>query len=110
MFPGVNRRQAEQLMKQMGIKSEDIAAEEVIIKTRDKNIIITNPQVSKINMLGKDTFQVMGDVKEGPKEIDVAEEDIKTVMEHVMVSKDKAREALENTGGDIARAIMELQK
>jgi len=110
MFPGVDRRQAEQLMKRMGIKSQDIEAEEVIIKAKDKEIVITNPQVSKINMMGQDTFQIIGVVKERAREDAISEEDIKTVMEHAHVSSEMAKKALENTHGDIARAIIELQK
>ena len=110
MFPGVDRRQAEQLMKRMGIKSQDIEAEEVIIKAKDKEIVITNPQVSKINMMGQDTFQIIGVVKERAREDAISEEDIKTVMEHAHVSSEMAKKALENTRGDIARAIIELQK
>jgi len=110
MFPGVDKRQAEQLMKRMGIKSQEIEVEEVIIRAKDKEIVITNPQVSKINMMGQDTFQIIGTVKERAREDAISEEDIKTVMEHANVPKETAMKALENTHGDIAKAIIELQK
>jgi nascent polypeptide-associated complex subunit alpha len=52
MLPGVNPRQAAKMMKRMGIQQQEIEATEVIIKTPEKTIIITNPSVSKVNMMG----------------------------------------------------------
>ena len=42
MFPGMNPRKVQQMMKKMGMQQQDIEAVEVIIKTQDKEIIITN--------------------------------------------------------------------
>ena len=64
MLPGMNPKQMAKVMKQMGIQSEDVDAEEVIIKTADKNIIVSNPSVTRIKMKGQETFQVMGEVSE----------------------------------------------
>ena len=52
MIPGMNPRQMQQAMKKMGIKQEEIDALAVIIRTRDKDIILRNPSVQKINMMG----------------------------------------------------------
>ncbi|MCK5022989.1 MAG: nascent polypeptide-associated complex protein [Candidatus Aenigmarchaeota archaeon] len=104
----INPRQMEKMMKQMGIQSTDIAAEEVIIKTSDKEIIISNPQVSRVKAMGQDTFQISGDISERSRE-EISEEDVKMVAEQAGVSKDEAREALEETH-DIAEAIMKLKK
>jgi len=41
MFPGMNSRKAAQMMKKMGIQQVEISATEVIIKTPEKEIIIT---------------------------------------------------------------------
>ena len=83
MFPGVNPRQMQQMMKKMGIQQVEVPATEVIIKTEEKDIIITNPQVSKVNMMGQETFQVVGEIHEQEHETtpEISEEDIKTVME-----------------------------
>ncbi|MBI4020952.1 MAG: nascent polypeptide-associated complex protein [Candidatus Aenigmarchaeota archaeon] len=103
----INPKQIEQAMKKMGIKTEQVDAEEVIIRCPDKEIVIASPQVSRVNMMGQDTFQVAGEVSErrrGP-----SPEDVKMVMEQAGVSDAEARKALEETG-DIAESIMRLRK
>lgn len=105
MFPGMNMdpKKMKKAMKQMGINTEEIEADEVVIKKSNGNIVINNPQVSKVKMQGQEIFQVQGDASEESKE------DIKTVMEQTSCSEEDAKKALEETG-DIAKAIMKLQK
>ena len=67
MFPGMNPRKMQQMMKRMGIQQVEIPATEVIIKTEDKEIVITEPSVSKVNMMGQETFQVSGQINEREK-------------------------------------------
>lgn len=102
----MNPRAMKQAMKRMGIKEEPIDSYEVIIKTKDKNLVIRNPQVSKINMMGQETIQVVGNIEE---ESVISEEDIKTVAEQANVSEEDARKVLEETSGDLAEAILKLQ-
>ena len=64
MIPGMNPRKAAQMMKKMGIKQVDIEATQVIIKTADKDLIINNPSVQKVNMMGQETFQIAGELEE----------------------------------------------
>ena len=111
MFPGMNPRKMQQMMKRMGIAQQEIDAKEVIIKCEDKEIVITNPQVSKVNMMGQETFQVSGTINEREisKEPEISEDDVKTVMEQAKVDEEKAKQALEKANGDIAKAIMDLQ-
>lgn len=111
MIPGMNPKKMAQAMKQLGVKQIDIEATEVIIKTPDVNLIIRNPQVSKVNMMGQESIQVVGDIEEyvedtAPK---INEEDIKTVMDQTGVSEEKAKAAIEETEGDLAEAIMKLK-
>ena len=109
MFPKLNPKDMEKMMKKMGIKQEEIAATEVIIKTPDKDLVIHNPQVSKVNAMGQETFQIVGDVEEVSPQA-YSDDDVKTVAEQAKVSKDKARQALEETQGDLAQAILKLQQ
>lgn len=104
----INPKQLERAMKQMGMQMSHIDAEEVIIKTSDKEIVISNPQVSKVNMMGQDTFQITGDISERPRE-EISEEDVEMVAEQAGVSKEEAKATLEETK-DIAEAIMKLKK
>ncbi len=48
MMPGMNPRKVQAMMKQMGIQQVEVPAIEVIIRTEDKEIIITNPSVQKL--------------------------------------------------------------
>ena len=57
-------------MKQMGIKQESLDAEKVTIKTRDKNLVIENPNVVKVNMMGQETFQITGEIREERDNLD----------------------------------------
>jgi nascent polypeptide-associated complex subunit alpha len=109
MIPGMDPRMMKQAMKRMGIKQEEIDAQQVIIRCSDKEIVIDNPQVSKINMMGADSFQIAGEVTERSIGIDVNEDDITTVMEQANVSHDDARKAIEEADGDLAKAILGLK-
>ena len=64
MFPGMNPKKMQAIMSQMGIKQEEIDANKVIIETPEKNIIINNPSVIKINMKGQENFQISGEISE----------------------------------------------
>lgn len=112
MFPGMNPRKMQAMMKQMGIKQIEIPATEVIIKTEDANLVITNPQVSKVNMMGQETYQIVGEVHEQERLTtpDISKEDVQTVMEQAGVSEELAKETLEKNQGDLAESIMELKK
>ncbi len=99
----LNQKKINKMMKQMGMKMEEIDASEVVIKTADKNLVIKNPEVSKVNMMGRETFQVVGEVTEKADE-----EDIKTIMEQTGCGKEKAEKALENEK-DLAKAILKIK-
>lgn len=106
MMPNMNPRQMQKMMNKMGMKQEEIPASEVIIKG-PKEIIIKNPHVLKVNMMGQETFQITGNVSEGSG---ISKDDILTVSVQAEVSEDDALKALEETKGDLAEAIMNLQK
>jgi|SRR3989344_2602675 len=109
MFPGMNPKDLQKAMKNLGIKQEEIEATEVIIKCPDKDLIIRNPQVSKVNAMGQETIQIVGDIEE-LKSAKFTEDDVKTVAEQAKVSEAKAREVLERNNGDLAKSILDLQK
>ena len=110
MFPGVSPREMQKAMKKLGIRQEEIDAELVIIKTRDKDFVIRNPQVSKVNMMGQETFQVAGSIEEVEKDTqsEINEEDIATVIEQTSCTKEEAIEALKESSGNLAEAILKL--
>ncbi len=108
----MNPRKMQQMMKKMGMQQQEIPAIEVIIKTEDKEIVITEPSVSKVNMMGQETFQISGQIheREISSEPNISEDDVKTVMEQAECSEDEAKQALEETSGDLAEAILKLKK
>lgn len=110
MFPGMNPRKMKQMMKQMGIQQVDIPATEVIIKTADKEIVITSPSVAKVNMMGQETFQISGQIEERTMSSvpEISNEDVQTVVAQTGVDAEKAKAAIEEAEGDLAEAIIKL--
>lgn len=104
---GLNPKKMEKMMKQLGVKQENIEANEVIIKCKDKDLIIKNPNVSKINMMGQETIQVSGEIQEISN---INEDDIKLIMEKTGIDENKARKALEENNGDLAKTILKLKR
>jgi len=107
MFPKINPKQMQKMMQQMGMRQEEIEADEVIIKRSGSQLVFKNPQVSKISMGGQDTYQVVGDFEE---KILLSKNDIQTVMEQTGVSEKEAKKSLEDADGDLAEAIVSLKK
>ena len=103
MMPGMNPRDMQKIMKKMGIQQEEIDATEVIIRTTEGDIIIKNPKVSKVNMMGQMTYQITGEEEKASSEI--SDEDVDLVVEQAGVTEEYARAALEDSNGDIAKAI-----
>ena len=128
MFPKMDPRQMASLMRQMGIKNEEIPASRVVIETSSgKKIIIDSPSVVAIDMQGQKSYQVSGSAREIESKVSseeqfevaddapqdtgkMAESDISLVAEQAKVGREEARRALEATSGDIASAIMSATK
>jgi len=96
-------------MKQMGIAQEEIPTSRVIIeKTNGTKTIIINPEVMKIKMQGNTSYQISGEETEESDEPETTPKDIETVMEKTNCTKEEATEALEESNGDLAEAILNL--
>lgn len=108
----MNPRQMQGMMRKMGITQQEIPAVKVIIQTKDTEIIIENPSVAKVKMMGQDTYQITGEAIE--KELnttpEINEEDINTVMEQTGSDKETALSAIQESNGDLAEAILSLTK
>ena len=116
MIPGMNKKQMKQMekkKKKMGMKMEELnGVREVIIRFDDKELIIDNPSVSLMNVMGQETYQVEGKAREVELEyeIEIPDEDVEMVANSAGVSEDEARQALEESKGDLAEAIMKLNQ
>ena len=109
MFGGINPSQMKSMMKQMGIKQEEIIAERVIIEKTDGKIIIEPAQIQKIIMQGQESWQITGKAREENKAIDFSDEDVSLVMEKTGKSRKEVEIVLQRTK-DIADAIIQLSK
>lgn len=106
----MDRRQMERAMRQMGVKMEDLeSVREVVIKLADKDIVIPNAQVTRTDMAGQRSYQVSGQEFERKPESELNEDDLKLVMEQAGVDRAAAIQALKESGGDLARAILKLK-
>jgi nascent polypeptide-associated complex subunit alpha len=119
MMPGgrMNPKQMKAMMKRMGISQEDIEdVEEVVIKTRTKEIVFKDAAVTSMTVQGQKTYQIVGTPQERirkkeEKEAEegaIPDEDIKLVMSQTGVSAAIAKKALEETGGAPAEAILKI--
>ena len=88
--------------------------QEVIFKTNEKEIVVENAQVAVLDMQGQKIFQVTGQVSERDLEkqeakVAIPEEDAQLVADQTGKSLEDAKRALEESGGDLAKAILLLQ-
>jgi len=109
----VTSRQAKRYMSRMGIKVEEMPnTQQVTIKTDSKEIIIKNPEVTSMEVRGEKVFQIIGgSMTEKALEAreKIPDEDVQLVADQTGKNLDEARRALEETKGDLARAILLLQ-
>lgn len=107
---GLDPKKMQGLMRQMGIKQDEVPAERVVIECSDRSIVIENPSVQKIVMQGKEMWQVSGEAKEEAGEEEIKDGDVKLVAEKTGKSEKEAKRSLEEVDGDIAEAIDRLNK
>ena len=103
----IDPRQLQRMMKQMGINTEEIDADRVIIEQSDKVMILKNPKVTKIDAKGDISFQITASEIETRENI--PNEDVELVAKQANVSTEAAKKALEDANGDVAEAIMKLK-
>jgi nascent polypeptide-associated complex subunit alpha len=99
------------MLDRMGFDMKEVTnVQEVIIKTDKKEIIITKPAVTEMRSKDNSIFQVIANSYE-EKELEIpvfSEEDIMLVCQQANVTPEVATNALKETGGDLARAILLL--
>jgi nascent polypeptide-associated complex subunit alpha len=132
MFGG-NPEQLEQMMQQMGIDMEELDASEVVITTNNGDeLVFDDVSVNKMTGQGQEIYQVMGSptrydsesndnsetvedaVEEESdenhnNEVQITEDDVELVALRASVDEEAAREALQETDGDLAAAIERLE-
>ena len=100
------------MMKQMGLKMDELSdIERVILQGQKREIVIEGPMVNTINMQGQKMYQITGgkETEIALEEVqEIPEEDVLLVSQQAGVSIERARAALKETKGDLARAILQL--
>ncbi|MGQ0377245.1 MAG: nascent polypeptide-associated complex protein [Nitrososphaerota archaeon] len=110
MMRGGNR-QMRRMLDKMGLDMNEIPnVQEVIIKTDKKEIILSKPAVTEMKAKDNSIFQVVANgIEERELEVQIfSAEDIQLVCQQANVSEEQAKNALAESKGDLARAILLL--
>jgi len=103
----------QRMMKDMGIDLQEIEdVKKVVLHTPTKEIIIEDAKVTTVEIQGQTMYQVLGEkIREIEKEreVEIPQEDIHLVADQTGKSLAEAEEALRETDGDLARAVLILQ-
>jgi nascent polypeptide-associated complex subunit alpha len=118
MMPGgrMNPKQMKAMMKRMGIDQQELAdVDEVIIRTKTKELVIKDAAVTAVVVQGQKSYQVVGTVQERERKREeksedggIPQEDIKLVMEQTGCTASEAKKALQETDGAPAEAILKI--
>ena len=125
-FRGLSPKQISRMMKKMGIEQTDLeGVKEVIIRFEDKEWLISNATVGIVKQAGSESYQVSGTKTERgltatgvveetiapvQNEIEIPIEDAALVAGQTGVDIEVAKEALKQTDGDLAAAILKLRR
>lgn len=107
MFGKHDPKKVQEMMKKLNMKVREVEADKVIIQGKDREIIIDKPQIMIADMMGKEVYQITGDVYERAP---VNEEDVKLVMNKTGKDRETVVKKLEELNNDLAKAIMELKE
>lgn len=129
MIPGGprNQRQMQMMMRRLGMTTEEIPdVEQVIVRTKTKEHVFTAPEVTALTVQGVRTYQVVGTPEIRPRGASPPgaasgtpvpspappsgppDKDVQLVMDQAQVSRTEAIEALLQSDGAPAEAIMKL--
>jgi nascent polypeptide-associated complex subunit alpha len=119
MHKRMNPREQKRLMQRMGMNMDSVPdVQQVVIKTSGKDIVIDEPEVAILEVQGQKMYQVIGGQvsEQAPSQRQAAkpaatysEEDVRLVADQTGKSLEKAKGALEECQGDLAKAILLLQ-
>ena len=133
---GVDPRQMAMMMRKMGIEVEEIeGVQEVLVRTASRDYRFRKASVSVMKAQGTETWQIQGkpevvekgaplsaspataqavpvptNVPQAAGPVDIPDGDVRLVMEQAGCDERRARKTLEETGGDLAEALVRLGK
>jgi nascent polypeptide-associated complex subunit alpha len=102
------------ILRRLGVSIEEVNAVKVTIELGDGTLMVVEPPEAVLLVKSRDqppVFMVVGShrvERRGRGEARFSEDDVRFVAEKAGVSLEEARRALEESGGDIAAAILRL--
>ncbi|MCL2172452.1 MAG: nascent polypeptide-associated complex protein [Nitrososphaerota archaeon] len=119
MHKRMNPREQKRMMQRMGMNMDSVEdVNQVIIRTASKDIVIDEPEVAILQVSGQKMYQVIGGQvsEQAPGQFATAapvkplftDEDVQLVADQTGKSLEKAKDALKDCGGDLAKAILLL--
>lgn len=118
LSPRQLKRMQSRLLGSLGLDVKELGqAEEVLIRFSDRELVIHGPNIIEMKIEGENILQVIGgEVEERePGEAEAEEryepsqDDILLVAAQAGVSEEEAAQALRDTEGDLAKAILLLK-
>jgi len=108
----ISPREQQRMMQRMGMQVQQLDdVIRVIMETPSKRIVIDDPEVATVTVQGQTIYQVGGgSVKEEVVSGQASVDDAKLVASQAGVSQEEASEALRQSGGDLAQAIVLLKQ
>src|SRR6266702_3206391 len=108
----INPREANRMMQRMGMQVKQVDdVTRVVIESASKKIIIDEPEVSVVTLQGQTVYQVGGGrAREEGANSPTVQDDAKLVATQAGVSVEEAANALKQSGGDLAQAIILLKQ
>jgi len=107
----VNPREANRMMQRMGMQVQQLdEVTKVIMESPTKRIIIENPEVATVTVQGQTIYQVGGGTVREEGIGGGSEDDVKLVASQAGVSAEQAANALRQSNGDLAQAIILLKQ
>ncbi len=121
---GMSSKQMQKAMSQIDTQEVNDVTE-VIVKTKDEEIVLVNPEVTIMNM-GQEVWNIIPSriekrpliaspreaiesKEETPVDVEIKPEDVQLIVSTANVSEKEAIKALKKSGGDLAAAIMNLK-
>jgi nascent polypeptide-associated complex subunit alpha len=107
----INPREANRMMQRMGMQVQQVDdVTKVIVETPTRRIVIDNPEVAIMTVQGQTLYQVGGGTVREEGIGGGFDEDAKLVASQAGVSTEEAANALRQSGGDLAQAIILLKQ
>jgi len=108
----VNPREANRMMQRMGMQVKQVDdVTRVVIESASKKIIIDEPEVAIVTVQGQTVYQVGGGrSREEIPSVPTSQDDAKLVAAQAGVSVEAAANALRQSNGDLAQAIILLKQ